>query len=178
MNKKIVTICIFVVFMLTAVTLSSAISTNKTDILLRKQLTKHSSTFDNITFEIITDKKEYKLREPVNISFKLTNTGGENITITTPDTKTHDFIVLKSWFKRYQWSDGKSFHQTVTKINISAGETIFWNHTWNQKGKIFNFMPLIFRRQVRPGSYCIIGIIPEMICNVKYIAYTYVDISR
>ena len=162
-RKKIVTMCIFLLFVLIMTTSSSAIKINPLENFMSTQKYQTLATHNNLTFIVKTDKEEYKLREPVQISLQLTNTGNENITITTPDARTYDFIVLNSlWHKRYQLSDGKGFAQVITETTIPAGKTIYYNETWNQKGTRFTFMPLILRHQVRAGYYRIIGLIPQM----------------
>jgi hypothetical protein len=179
MNKKIVTICIIVIFMLAGITYSTAYSINKTKNGLSKKWLNQCSIHDNLTFEVKTDKQEYKLGEPVKISLQLTNTGNEQITLTAPSMFTHDFIVLNQyWFKRFQWSEGLSFATVVTAVFIPAGETLYWNETWNQKGTIFSFMPLIFRHQLRPGKYYIIGTLPEIIEYENFISYTSIQLKH
>lgn len=189
MKKKILLVSILAVFMLLSISFASAIQTNNVDIdkkanlgIFSKILVNRygpSSTYGNLTFKIVTDKKAYKMREPVRVSLQLTNTGNEEITIGTPDGITHDFVVVTMyWGFRYRWSEGMGSDQSWHEIKIPAGETHYWNETWNQKGKLFDFMPLIFRRQVRPGIYYIIGIIPQILGYEKYIDYTCISISR
>ena len=178
-KRKIVTIVILLLFSTIIVASASAVQFDSYKRLTFDYEIYELSTYDNLTFTVKTDKEEYSMREPVEISLQLSNTGGENITVTTPDSRTHDFIVLnRLWHKRYQLSDGMGYAQAVTETNIPAGETVYFNSTWNQKGKMFTFMPLLFRHQVRPGHYNIVGLIPEMYAEDEYIACTTIQIKR
>jgi len=170
--KKLFSIGIFFLFMLSTVTLSSAIKIDKLENSNEEKMHFQLSNYDNISFDIITDKNEYKKGEQVHISLQITNYGSENITIGFPDAKTHDFIIFSFfWYKRYRWSDGKNFVQVPTLIKIPAGETHYWNKTWNQKAPLFRFMPLIFHRQCRSGIYYIVGYLNRLVGYEDYITY-------
>jgi hypothetical protein len=116
---------------------------------------------DNLTFAIKTNKETYSLGEPVYITLSVKNIGNATETITAPTSKTSDFAVF-NWLghKKYQYSYDKGYAQVITETKIPAGKTVYFNYTWDQKGAMFPWMPLIFHHQLKTGTYYIGGYIP------------------
>lgn len=178
MNLKI-SIAILIIMILTIGGIVSSASRTSKPILTNSETDVDDYNYENITFNIVTDKSKYVKKEPVHISLQLTNTGNENVTIVRPSTQQGDFIVTGYlWHQFYRWSKGLGFGCAVSYITVEPGETWYWNQTWNQKGSIFSFMPFYFNHQLRPGVYKIIGVIPTLINTPTLISYTEISIIK
>ena len=178
MNKKILG-SISLVYVLVSISFATAVNMEKTNSIIKpSDLLSTKVPYNNITFTLKTDKKEYKIREAANISFQLTNTGNEDITITTPNSDVVDFVVLDGfWNKRYQDSMNHMHLNAVWHTKIPAGKTIYFNFTWNQKGNFFSFFMFFaqIRHQLKPGLYYIVGFMPG---NYQYITCTKIIIKK
>jgi len=132
----------------------------RADRALTKTRTKSIEKQSDIRLEITTDDTSYTWRkEKVNITISLTNTGADNYYLEFPTTQLYDIkIKAPLGFNIYKWSDGKTFAQTITKIELKQGETINWKIQWNQKGRLFRFLPVY--HFFLPGKYEITAEIP------------------
>ncbi|RLF31867.1 MAG: hypothetical protein DRM98_04875 [Thermoplasmata archaeon] len=132
----------------------------RADRALKKIRSKSIEKQSDIKLEVTTDNTSYTWKkEKVNITISLTNIGSDNYYLEFPTTQLYD-IKIKSplGFSIYKWSDGKTFAQTITKIELKQGETINWKIQWNQKGRLFRFLPVY--HFFLPGKYEITAEIP------------------
>jgi hypothetical protein len=100
---------------------------------------------DELIVIVKTDKHNYQIGEPVEISIYVQNHEDDDITIVFPTTKVADYSV-----DHYLWSAGKFFLQIIIYFTISSGgqKLLFHDH-WKQISNDGN--------QVPSGTYGISG---------------------
>jgi hypothetical protein len=94
-------------------------------------LSSISSYGNDLVVTLMTDKLEYNIGEPVEVTISVTNTGDEDITIVFPDAQLVDYWVNRG--EVYIWSYYKYFAQVITPVTIPSGETFeLLNDKWRQ----------------------------------------------
>jgi hypothetical protein len=105
-----------------------------------------ASDEDDLIVVLQTDKLNYQMGEPVEISIYAENHGNTNITVVFPTTQKADFWVSES----YLWSGGKVFLTIPTPVTIpSYARVCLLNDSWEQVDFSGNKVP--------PRSYEITG---------------------
>lgn len=99
--------------------------------------------------EISTDRRVYRLGEPITITLSVTNRGGMPAPLTFTTSQRYDLTASRSGRELWRWSHGRAFAQVIQNINVRPGETISFEETWDQTDKDGD--------QVPPGSYKIVG---------------------
>jgi len=101
---------------------------------------------DELVVVVQTNKKNYQVGKPVEVSIYVENHGGTNITLVFPSFQLADFQVNNC----YLWSHEKVFIPMTTQWTIPSGKRVFLlNDSWEQVD--------FSGTQVLPGTYTIIG---------------------
>jgi hypothetical protein len=104
------------------------------------------SSDDDLVVVLQTDKLNYQMGEPVEVSIYVENHGGTNITLVFPTFQRADFQVVGC----YLWSYKKVFVPMWFKVTIPSGKRVFLlNDSWEQVD--------YSGTQVPPGAYTIVG---------------------
>ncbi len=102
---------------------------------------------EQILSGVRADKTDYKVGEPVVISFIVENRATEAVTLRFPSALQYDVWAVKDGREVWRWSHGRAFAQMLTSLTVPAGErktfSISWNQT-NDKGE-----------KLTPGAYSI-----------------------
>lgn len=97
-----------------------------------------------------TDKTQYDVGEPVEVTIKVTNGDYEPVTIYFPDAQLADFEVSNDTCGIYVWSHDKCFAQVIIPLTIGSYQTVdILTDYWLQVDFDEN--------QVECGDYCIVG---------------------
>ena len=97
---------------------------------------------DDLVVTVSTDKMQYKVFEPVEVTISVTNTGTESVFIEFPDSQSADFTIqTESGVLMYQWSFGKMFFQMICPLTIQGNETVvllqdFWKKHYSVQVRI------------------------------------------
>ena len=104
-----------------------------------------------LSVTVTTDKNEYNIGEPVEITIFVTNWGVETVYIEFPSTCLGDFNVKnESGQQIYRWGSDHGCFYIVVPRTIYVGQTIeLFNEYWNQLD--------FYGDQVSPGSYKVKG---------------------
>jgi len=105
-----------------------------------------TSLDNDLVVVLQTDKLNYQMGEPVEVSIYVENHGGTNITLVFPTFQRADFQVVGC----YLWSYKKVFVPMWFKVTIPSGKRVFLlNDSWEQVDNSGT--------QVPPGAYTIVG---------------------
>jgi hypothetical protein len=100
---------------------------------------------DGLKVILQTDKHDYQIGEPVEISIYVKNHGNNDITIVFPTTQRADYVV-----DHYHWSAGLFFLDMLVYFTIpSGGQKLLFHDYWKQISYDGS--------QVSPGMYSISG---------------------
>ena len=67
----------------------------------------------------------------VSFSFAVENEGNETVALSFRDSHAADFVVLDGEDERWRWSDGRMFAQVLQFEELSPGEAVTYEGTWN-----------------------------------------------
>ena len=85
-----------------------------------------------VTLTATTDKRVYKLGEPVVIAFELSNTGKNAATFAFNGGQIYDVFVLDSKGEQiWNWGANKRFAMMMRTVTLAAGETQKFSVEWD-----------------------------------------------
>jgi len=89
----------------------------------------------NIEVKVVTDKTYYLIREPVKITYTLTNNSDALLRFTFNTTQIYDFSIVNYGLGTlaYRWSKDKTFAHVITYLEIPARSSKSFTVEWNQK---------------------------------------------
>jgi hypothetical protein len=115
-----------------------------------KANTPQTSSDDDLVVMVQTDKINYRIGEPVEISVYVENHGDTTITLVFSTTQTSDYAISNYYCNIYWWSEGLFFIPMMCYVTLpSGGKKLLLHDTWGQTHSNGN--------QVDPGTYQIIG---------------------
>jgi hypothetical protein len=94
-----------------------------------------------------TDKRDYKIGEPVKITFIVENRGKDDAVLRFTSGQRFDMWAEKDGNEVWRWSRGKLFTQALGSITLKPGERATFDATWDQKDTS--------DKQVDPGAYSV-----------------------
>jgi hypothetical protein len=99
-------------------------------------LIKSSSIIqDNIEYYMQTNKAVYDLGEDVQMLYRVTNLGVEDVTFEFASTYQYDFGVMAQFMGEeeeiWTWSYGKGFYLWFTEFTLKSGEHINFETSWD-----------------------------------------------
>jgi hypothetical protein len=106
----------------------------------------------DVTYSLETDKAVYGTEDAVDLTFKVTNSGKQDIKFTYPTTQQYDFIVKRGTTEVARWSLGQTFVQGDLNLVLASGKSFVYDTRWLQKDQDNKFVP--------PGPYEIMGVSP------------------
>ncbi|MFQ6019997.1 MAG: BsuPI-related putative proteinase inhibitor [Dehalococcoidia bacterium] len=116
---------------------------------------------------VTTDKREYRVGEPVVMTLVLANRSGQAITLEYRNSQRYDFRVADSDGRVvWRWSEDKLFAQVIGRERLEPGESLQFSETWDQTEARGEPLP--------PGDYLVEGTSPfcqtsgESACNTAW----------
>ena len=106
----------------------------------------------DVVYSLETDKAVYGTEDPVDLTFKVTNTGKADVKFIYPTTEQYDFIVKRGETEVARWSLGQTFVQGNLDLVLAPGKSFVFNTRWLQKDQDNKLVPA--------GPYEIIGVSP------------------
>ncbi|MCD6107037.1 MAG: S-layer homology domain-containing protein [Caldisericaceae bacterium] len=90
---------------------------------------------DNIEVKVVTDKTYYLVGEPVKITYTIINNSDNPLRFTFNTSQVYDFSIANyGWGALvYRWSEGKTFAQVITYLEIPAHSSKLFTAEWDQK---------------------------------------------
>lgn len=101
---------------------------------------------ENIIVEVKTNRKKYKVGEPVRMILKITNNGAVPVELVFNSAQRYDFIVFKNGEEVWRWSRSRMFAMVLGSMVLKPGEPHRYVETWKPTGHT-------------PGKYMVVGII-------------------
>jgi len=99
-----------------------------------------------IIVEVQTDKDEYTLYEPVQMTLKIWNKETKPIELVFTSAQRYDFIVLKNDEEVWRWSKDKMFAMVPSSLLLKPHEKRVYTETWKTPAAI-------------PGEYKVVGVV-------------------
>ena len=103
----------------------------KNPVKSESEVNSNSIIKDNIEYYIQTDKKEYKLGEIVEVPYKVTNLGSEEVTLNTYQSPEFNILIQKDG--ETIWAVYHGFWQYSPGVTLSAGESLNNPRPWSIK---------------------------------------------
>ncbi len=113
-----------------------------------------------VAVSLRTDKKVYKGKYPVKLTFTVKNSSKVPVKLVFPSGMKYDFEIRKgkgpSGEKVWQWSQGRMFAQMVIQTTLEPGKQLTYSETFapGENGPTNKLIPAM-----EPGTYTAIGIL-------------------
>ena len=92
----------------------------------------------------IVSALDVKIRDGIELTFRVTNNEPRKLELLFPSGQTHDFVVQDSLGRDvWRWSEGRMFTQAYQNKVLATGETLTLQAAW--------------RAEVKPGHYVAIA---------------------
>jgi hypothetical protein len=133
----------------------AVVGTSPAQSLSRQSLTSDGDTQVQQTgalfATVLTDKPEYALGEPVQLTLRVRNASPFTVTVTMPTGQDFDFIVRTlAGPEVWRWSHDQAFTQAVREVTFAPGETKTFTASWDQRDND--------GQPVGPGFYAVTGV--------------------
>jgi hypothetical protein len=102
-----------------------------------------------LKLDIATDKKIYRVGQPVNFTMAMRNAGTKPLALNFPSSQNFDIAISLGSKLVWQWSHDRMFGQIFRTVKLAPGEKRTFTAAWAQtdnKGA-----------RVRPGTYAVKG---------------------
>jgi len=106
----------------------------------------------NLQLSLTTDKVEYAVGEPVNITLSLKNLTDRELRLQFPTSQQFDFVVRSNETEVWRWSQGRMFAMVLTTMVLEAQSSKSHTTVWAQNDKS--------GRPVPPGRYEVLALLP------------------
>jgi len=94
-----------------------------------------------------TDRAVYSSGDAIEMTLKVSNQAGQDVTLKFKDSQRFDFVIEKNGERLWRWSDGLMFMQVLGEQRLSPGQTI----TYTAR----------FEGNLKPGTYKVSGMIVD-----------------
>ena len=92
----------------------------------------------------ILSQLDVKIRDGIELAFRVTNNEPRKVELLFPSGQTHDFTVVDSLGRNvWRWSEGRMFTQAYQNKFLESGESVTYDAAW--------------RASVPPGRYTAIA---------------------
>jgi len=87
---------------------------------------------DLLGADITLNEGSYAIGEPIVMTLTVISKADRTITLNFPTAQRYDFIVKKGKRTVWRWSASRMFAQVAGKYEIAPGDTLSYQHTWDQ----------------------------------------------